>query len=159
MSISGDLGRSGLPGSRAGVRGGTSVQPPVNNTVSIPTVPSKTVPMKTVDAEGKSLDAGGDVKAPPRIDFYPPDELERVVAALASDDPDQQLTRVWIREGAATSADAIDVVLSNSLVTDDGLAKLAGIARLRHLNLDDCREITSAGLVHLAALKDLRSSR
>ena len=78
-----------------------------------------------------------------------------MVAALANDDPGDRPTRVWIRNDASQSS-LVDVVLSNSLVADEGLAKLIGIEHLRHLNLDDCREITSAGMVYLTGLKDLR---
>ncbi len=144
--------------------GGTSTeQPPVNHTVSVPGPPAKTMPEKT-DAPGKSAGNGNPSTAHPRIDFYSLDELPRVVAALASDDPQQQLTRVWIRKDPqGTAADggpgegaSVDIVLSNSLVTDEGLARLARVPRLRHLNLDDCREITSAGLAHLTTLGHLR---
>ncbi len=144
--------------------GGTDTQQPsLNHTVSVPGPPAKTEPEKTPDESGKS-GANGNPSTTSRPNFYQLDELEQVVAALASDDPAEKLTRVWIRKdalqgaaaGPAGPGPAVDVVLSNSLVTDEGLAQLARIPRLRHLNLDDCREITSAGMAHLAGLTHLR---
>jgi Leucine Rich repeat len=136
-----------------GCGGPTAVQPPVNNTVSVPQVPTKTVD------PAKSKSGGGGISTatptPPAARLFDPEELQRVVTALANDDPEQPLKRVWIRNDASQER-VVDVVLSNSLVTDDGLAKLAGIARLRHLNLDNCREITSEGVAHLKSLPDLR---
>jgi hypothetical protein len=131
------------------------VKPPQGNAVSIPRVPEK-----TEDELAKSLDSETSktpqaTAPPPSIRVYAPDELARVVTALANDDPADPPRRVWARNDEA-GAQFISVVLSNSLVTDDGLAKLSGIAGLRHLNLDACREITTRGMAHLVALKDLR---
>jgi hypothetical protein len=136
-----------------------AVQPPVNNIVSVPGVPSKSMPPKNVVEPGKSTDpGGGDPSVPskaPSLAPYAPEQLDRLVAMLAVDDPARPNKRVWFRKDESQTP-FISVALSLSLVNDEGLAKLSGIAGLRHLNLDDCREITSAGMAHLPLLKDLR---
>src|SRR5205823_8578924 len=126
-----------------------------DKTVNVSSLPAKTLDDSIKSVEPSVVDSSPVSKAPPPIKAYAPEELQRVVAALANDDPGDRPTRVWIRNDASQTS-SVDVVLSNSLVTDEGLAKLAGIEHLRHLNLDDCREITSSGMAHLAALKDLR---
>src|SRR5262245_39822473 len=79
-----------------GCGGPAAVQPPVNNTVSIPTVPPK-----TGDDEGKSFDStGGKSSAPLPVTPRGPyslEELDRLVATLANDDPEEkpQRKRVW----------------------------------------------------------------
>jgi hypothetical protein len=130
------------------------VKAPPDYSANVTSIPTKSSQDTVKPVPGTGVDPGLPSKPAP-IKFYQPAELDRVVAELASDDPRDPPIRVWTREDRSGEK-VVDVVLSNSLVNDEGLAKLAGIARLRHLNLDDCREITSAGLLCLAPLKDLR---
>src|SRR5438477_4272946 len=82
----------------AGCGGATVVKPP-EKTVNVSSLPAK-----TLDETVKSVDPGGvdsypspSTKARPPIKAYAPEELQRVVVALANDDPGDRPTRVWVR--------------------------------------------------------------
>lgn len=121
------------------------VKPPVENSVNITSNPSTLDPVKPPDSE-KSSDAPTPPSPKPASQPVAPQDVQQLVATLSGD----TLTRVWVK------GTSVDVVLSHTLIRDDDLPQLAGIAGLRSLNLDECRELTSAGLSHLASFRELR---
>lgn len=137
-------------GSRSVVTGPQDDSP---DTSATPEVKSKPVdreprPAKT-DRELGTSPPIPSRKIPPIKGF---DELKSLIAEISGDAADRPpLKRVWSR------SDGVAVVLNESQVTDDGLAKLKRIPNLRNLNLAGCIEITSAGIAHLRSIGSLRT--
>jgi hypothetical protein len=94
----------------------------------------------------------------PRSGPLAPDELRRLIAAVAKDPPVEPgkdlLRRVTTVQGPGGNAYVVS--LTDSLVDDQGLAEVARITGVRALYLDNCREITPQGLAHLAQLQELQ---
>ena len=49
-----------------------------------------------------------------------------------------------------------ELYLDETRIDDEGLARLRGLKKLRHLSLLDCLSVTEAGLAHLTSLDNLK---
>jgi hypothetical protein len=128
---------------------------PTQNTAS--KLPATEDPPTTPNGSDKVNGSSGKTVVP-RPGPPAPDELRRLVASVAKDppvEPNQDLLRrVTIVQGPG--GNAFVVSLTDSLVDDDGLARIAEIPNVRALYLDNCREITPAGMAHVARLEELQ---
>jgi hypothetical protein len=141
--------------------GQVDAKPSIGEQSTISHVPKVTDPPVN---PGKEPTGGGNGAAkskpkPPRIDASAPEELRKLIAAVAKDPPPSHggalLRRVTIVKTSGGEQFVV-VSLTDSLVDDEGLAAVARVDHVGALYLDNCREISPAGLSQLQGLSELQ---